>query len=66
MYCQNVLSKCIVKMFCGTGKSLVMAKNKYIQNKSLVVFVFPSLALIQQFYNDYLNDIYVYMIKIQC
>jgi superfamily II DNA or RNA helicase len=47
--------KCIVKMFCGTGKSLLMRKCKVIQNKNLVAFVFPSLSLIDQFYDDYLK-----------
>ena len=49
-------NKCIVKMFCGTGKSLIMRNCKIIKNKKLVVFVFPSLSLITQFYEEYLND----------
>ena len=49
-------SKCIVKKFCGTGKSLLMRKCKIIENKKLVVYVFPSLCLIDQFYSDYLDD----------
>jgi superfamily II DNA or RNA helicase len=49
-------SKCIVKMFCGTGKSLIMRKCKIISNKKLVVYVFPSLSLIEQFTTDYLHD----------
>jgi superfamily II DNA or RNA helicase len=49
-------NKCLVKMFCGTGKSLLMRKCKVIQEQKLVVYVFPSLNLIDQFYNDYLND----------
>jgi superfamily II DNA or RNA helicase len=52
----NINNKCIVKMFCGTGKSLLMRKCKIIQNKMLVVFVFPSLSLIEQFFEDYLYD----------
>jgi ribosomal RNA-processing protein 8 len=48
--------KCIVKMFCGTGKSLLMRKCKILQNQNLVVYVFPSLQLIRQFYDDYLKD----------
>ena len=48
--------KCIVKMFCGTGKSLIMRKCKSVENKKLVVYVFPSLCLIDQFYSDYLHD----------
>ena len=47
--------KCIVKMFCGTGKSLLM-RNLTIENKNLIVYVFPTLSLIDQFYTDYLND----------
>lgn len=50
-------NKCIVKMFCGTGKSLIMRKCNIISDKPLVTFVFPSLALIDQFYSDYLHDI---------
>ena len=46
-------NKCIVKMFCGTGKSLLMRNCKIIENKKLVVYVFPSLSLIDQFCSDY-------------
>jgi superfamily II DNA or RNA helicase len=45
--------KCIVKMFCGTGKSILMRKCKIVKNQKLVVYVFPSLSLIEQFCNDY-------------
>ena len=55
----QVNNKCIVKMFCGTGKSLLMRKCRIIKNKHLVVYVFPSLSLIDQFYTDYLYDISV-------
>jgi superfamily II DNA or RNA helicase/CHASE3 domain sensor protein len=51
-----VNNKCIVKMFCGTGKSLLMRRCKTIEGKNLIVFVFPSLSLIDQFYSDYLSD----------
>ena len=30
-------NKCIVKMFCGTGKSLLMRKCKSVKNQKLVV-----------------------------
>jgi ribosomal RNA-processing protein 8 len=53
----EVSSKCLVKMFCGTGKSLLMAKSKIHESSTLSLFVFPSLALINQFYNDYLVKI---------
>ena len=46
-------NKCIVKMFCGTGKSLLMRKCKSAQNQKLVAYVFPSLSLIDQFCTDY-------------
>ena len=46
-----IADKCIVKKFCGTGKSLLMRKCKSVQNKNLVVYVFPSLCLIDQFYD---------------
>lgn len=45
--------KCLVKMFCGTGKSKLMRYCKIAQNKKLVVYVVPSLPLIEQFYTDY-------------
>lgn len=48
-------NKCIVKMFCGTGKSLLMRKCRTTQNQNLVVYVFPSLSLIDQFCNDYFD-----------
>jgi len=61
----NKQNKCIVKMFCGTGKSLLMRKCKVIQNQPLVVFVFPSLSLIEQFYTEYLADFNTkYILKI--
>ena len=49
-------NKCLVKMFCGTGKSLLMRKCKIIDGKNLVVFVFPSLSLIDQYYNEYFDE----------
>ena len=49
--------KCIVKMFCGTGKSRVIRAIILTQKKSLSIVVFPSLALIRQFTADYLKDI---------
>ena len=48
--------ECLVKMFCGTGKSHVMKRLIMEQKKSLSIIVFPSLALIRQFTNDYLRD----------
>ena len=56
-----VSDKCIVKMFCGAGKSLLMRYCKINHDKNLVVYVFPSLALIDQFYRDYFIGI-----KLKC
>jgi hypothetical protein len=53
----QINNRCLVKMFCGTGKSLIMRNCKIIQNKKLVVFVFPTLSLITQFTTDYLKDL---------
>ena len=49
-------NKCLVKMFCGSGKSLLMRQCQAVQNLLLLVYVFPSLSLIDQFYTDYLSD----------
>jgi ribosomal RNA-processing protein 8 len=58
-----VNNKCIVKMFCGTGKSLLMRRCKVSENKKLVVYVFPSLPLIDQFYTDYLIKEYPHPVE---
>lgn len=50
-------NKCIVKMFCGTGKSLLMRECKSVQKQKLVVYVFPSLSLIDQFCTEYFTKI---------
>ena len=49
------LQKCLVKMFCGTGKSKVIINTVIHKKKTLSVIVFPSLALIRQFTEDYLS-----------
>ena len=48
--------KCIVKMFCGTGKSRIITNVIIHEKKELSVVVFPSLALINQYSADYLNN----------
>jgi superfamily II DNA or RNA helicase len=55
--CFETKNRILVKMFCGTGKSLIMRYGKSFQNHSLCVYVFPSLSLINQFDNDYLQDV---------
>lgn len=39
--------KGLVKMFCGSGKSIIMVKVMEKQRKNLSVYVFPSLSLHQ-------------------
>jgi superfamily II DNA or RNA helicase len=51
----TIENKRLVKMFCGTGKSLLMRYGKAFQGHSLCVYVFPSLSLIEQFNTDYLE-----------
>ena len=53
----TIENKRLVKMFCGTGKSLLMRYGRAFQGHSLCVYVFPSLSLIEQFKQDYLTDI---------
>jgi superfamily II DNA or RNA helicase len=50
---------CVVKMFCGTGKSRIMLRyvTDRLEQFPYAVFVFPSLALITQFQDDYLKNI---------
>jgi superfamily II DNA or RNA helicase len=48
--------KCIVKMFCGSGKSRIMRNLVKHYNHQLSVFVFPSLSLFDQFHIDYLKE----------
>uniref|UniRef100_A0A6C0JX22 Helicase ATP-binding domain-containing protein n=1 Tax=viral metagenome TaxID=1070528 RepID=A0A6C0JX22_9ZZZZ len=48
--------KCLVKMFCGTGKSRIAMWSALKWCKCLAIFVFPTIALTNQFANDYLKD----------
>ncbi len=47
--------KGLVKMFCGTGKSIIMTEVIIHEKKELNVLVFPSLALIQQYWTAYVE-----------
>jgi len=49
--------ECLVKMFCGTGKSRVIQRIILERKHPLSVVVFPSLALIRQFTNEYLGKV---------
>jgi superfamily II DNA or RNA helicase len=48
---------CLVKMFCGTGKTKIMVEGDINKGSNLILYVFPSLQLIQQFDGDYLNKV---------
>jgi superfamily II DNA or RNA helicase len=48
--------KCLVKMFCGTGKTIVMLRYTLDGDFNFSVFVFPSIALITQFNQQYLKN----------
>ena len=52
----NKEGKCLAKMFCGTGKTTTMTNVIIHEKKQLSVIVEPSLALIRQYEDDYLND----------
>ena len=54
---QSSNEKDLVKMFCGTGKSLIMRTCPINLNQNLIAFVFPSLQLIEQFASDYIFPI---------
>jgi superfamily II DNA or RNA helicase len=51
------LNKCVVKLFCGTGKSKIMAESKINHDANMIAFAFPSLQLVEQFDSDYLDGI---------
>ena len=53
----------LVKMFCGTGKSLVMRKASITNGEKYIVYVFPSLGLVEQFCSEYLASA-KYVLKI--
>ena len=51
----NDNDKCLLKLFCGAGKSRIIVELARCMNKKLSIIVFPSLALIDQFSRDYLG-----------
>ena len=60
----KISNTCCCFMFCATGKSLVMKNCEAFKNKELLVYVFPSLILIEQFTRDYLNMVEDNVLKI--
>ena len=46
-------SKCLINMWCGTGKTRTFTISLFQDNQDINVIVFPSLGLINQYNNDY-------------
>ena len=46
--------KCLINMWCGTGKTRVFVFSILEDNQKINVVVFPSLGLINQFNSDYI------------
>ena len=46
--------KCLIKMFCGTGKTRIIFY-LMMRDNDLSVIIFPSIALISQFNKDYIQ-----------
>ncbi len=45
--------KCLINMWCGTGKPRTFTISLFQDNQDINVIVFPSLGLINQYNNDY-------------
>ena len=50
---KNKHTKCLINMWCGTGKTRTFTISLFQDNQNLNVIVFPSLGLINQYNNDY-------------
>ena len=50
---QRKHNKCVINMWCGTGKTRTFTIELFINNEKTNVIVFPSLGLINQYCNDY-------------
>ena len=54
---QKNYEKCLINMWCGTGKTRTFTIDLFIKNQKINVIVFPSLGLINQYCNDYILSI---------
>ena len=54
---QNQYNKCLINMWCGTGKTRTFTINLFINNEALNVIVFPRLGLIYQYCTDYILNV---------
>ena len=50
---QNKYKKCLINMWCGTGKTRTFTIDLFMKSDKNNVIVFPSLGLINQYCNDY-------------
>ena len=53
---QNKYKKCLINMWCGTGKTRTFTISLFQYDKNFNVIVFPSLGLINQYCNDYILE----------
>ena len=51
---QKCHQKCLINMWCGTGKTRTFTMGVFRDNQTTNVIVFPSLGLINQYCNDYI------------
>ena len=51
---QKAFKKCLINMWCGTGKTRTFTIDIFMHKYKLSVIVFPSLGLIRQYCNDYI------------
>ena len=49
----NNYKKCLINMWCGTGKTRTFTIDLFLKCEKMNVIVFPSLGLINQYCNDY-------------
>ena len=54
---QNCLPKCLINMWCGTGKTRTFTIDLFANNEMMNAVVFPSLGLITQYCNDYILNV---------
>jgi hypothetical protein len=50
----NPHKKCLINMWCGTGKTRTFNMDIFIQEEPMIVVVFPSIGLINLYCNDYI------------
>ena len=51
---QISIPKCLINMWCGTGKTRTFTIGIFNDNQNTNIIVFPSLGLINQYCNDYI------------